>query len=164
MPDERRATFDTFVRESSGPLFGQAYLVVGEYHEAQDLVQETLVRVWQHWSRVSGYEEPRAWARHVLHNLAVSRWRRMRVRATVAEVERSTPPPDIGHLDLFDALRRLPVRQRSAIVLHDVEGLSVSEVASELKVPEGSVRGWLSRGRASLAADLASGETEVAPG
>lgn len=157
--DRRRAAFDEFVRAQSGPLFGQAYLLTGQYQEAQDLVQETLVRVWQHWDRVAGYDEPAAWARHVLHNLAVSRWRKLRRRAA-ADVQRSTPPPDIGHLDVVAALARLPARQRRAIVLHDVVGLDVEAVAAELGSPAGSVRAWLSRGRAALAADLAAGVEE----
>ena len=60
----------------------------------------------------------------------------------------------VGHLDVVDALRRLPSDQQRALVLHDVIGLSVAEVARELRVPEGTVRSWLSRGRAALAADL----------
>ena len=162
MPDERRAGFEAFVRESSGPLFGQAYLLAGDRHSAQDLVQETYVRVWQHWGRVSTYDSPMAWARHVLHNLAVSRWRRNRVRMRVTEVDVPVAAPDIGHLDLVEALGRLPERQRRAIVLHDVVGMSTEEVAAEMNSPQGSVRAWLSRGRAALAADLAAGEAEAA--
>ncbi len=163
MPDERRAAFEAFVRESSGPLFGQAYLLAGDRHSAQDLVQETYVRVWQHWGRVSNYDSPLAFARHVLHNLAVSRWRRHRVRTRMTEVDVPVAPPDVGHLDLLEALGRLPERHRRAIVLHDVVGMSAEEVAAEMKAPVGSVRGWLSRGRASLAADLSAGQAEAAP-
>ncbi len=161
MQDERRAAYEAFVRESSGPLFGQAYLLAGDRHAAQDLVQETLVRVWQHWGRVSNYDNPMAWARRVLHNLAISRWRRNRVRVVAADVEVPVSPPDVGHLDVVEALGRLPERQRRAIVLHDVVGMSAEEVAAEMKAPPGSVRAWLSRGRASLAADLAAGEAEA---
>lgn len=164
MPDERRQSFDAFVRNYSGPLFGQAYLLTGQYHEAQDLVQETFVRLWQHWGRVSEYDDPPGWARHVLHNLAVSRWRRERRRRSVAQVEVALPPPDVGHLDLVQALGRLPERQRRAIVLHDVACLTVAEIAAEMRAPEGSVRAWLSRGRAALAATLGTDLTEGAPG
>ena len=55
---------------------------------------------------------------------------------------------------LAAALRSLPRRQAQAIVLHDAAGLSALEVAGELNVPEGTVRSWLSRGRAVLAARL----------
>jgi len=152
--DDGRSSFDRFVQESSGALFGQAYVLCGQYHEAQDLVQETLVRLWQHWDRVAVYEDPRGWARHVLHNLAVSRWRKARIRLGSLGREQAVEAPDIGHLDVVEALGRLPERQKRSIVLHDVVGMSVTEVAAEMGVPEGSVRGWLSRGRASLASDL----------
>jgi RNA polymerase sigma-70 factor (ECF subfamily) len=163
VPDERRASFDAFVRAHGGPLFGQAYLLTGQYHEAQDLVQETFIRVWQHWGRVEGYEDPLGFARHVLHNIAVSRWRKHGRRATVPETEIPVPSPDVGHLDVVQALSLLPERQRRAIVLHDVTGLSVSEIAREMGAAEGSVRSWLSRGRATLAVHLGTAEPEAAP-
>jgi RNA polymerase sigma-70 factor (ECF subfamily) len=52
------------------------------------------------------------------------------------------------------ALQALPVAERRAIVLHHVAGLSVVDVASELRAPEGTVKSWLSRGRSRLASEL----------
>jgi RNA polymerase sigma-70 factor (ECF subfamily) len=60
----------------------------------------------------------------------------------------------VGHLDVIEALHRLPRDQQRSLVLHDVVGLSVVEIATELHAPGGTVRSWLSRGRAALAADL----------
>jgi len=136
-------------------LMGQAYLLTGDVEEARDLVQETLLRAWKNWSRIVGYEDPHRWSRRVLHNLAISRWRRERVRRLsrfVAPAE--VAGPDAAHIDVVNALRRLPADQQRALVLHDVAGLSVVEVAAELEAPEGTVRSWLSRGRTSLAKDL----------
>ena len=65
-----------------------------------------------------------------------------------------THAPGVGHLDIAEALHRLSRSQQRALVLHDVVGLSVVEIAAELNVPRGTVRSWLSRGRAALAADL----------
>ncbi len=59
---------------------------------------------------------------------------------------------------MIAALAHLPEPQREALVLHDGLGLSVAEVASELGVPEGTVRSWLSRGRAVLAPILSAGD------
>jgi RNA polymerase sigma-70 factor (ECF subfamily) len=56
---------------------------------------------------------------------------------------------------LAAALRALPQNQMMAIVLHDGAGMSVQEVATDMKVPEGTVKSWLSRGRADAAAKLA---------
>jgi RNA polymerase sigma-70 factor (ECF subfamily) len=72
----------------------------------------------------------------------------------VSETDTPTSAPEVGHLDVARALRRLPENQRNALLLHDVVGLSVTEVAAEMQVPEGSIRGWLSRGRRTLATDL----------
>jgi RNA polymerase sigma-70 factor (ECF subfamily) len=129
-------------------------MLCGQYEEAQDLVQETFVRTWQHWGRIASYDDPKAWARRVLHNLSVSKWRRLQHRAAGHEPNVEVAAPDVGYLDVVAALARLPVRQRRAVVLHDINDLSVADVAGEMHAPEGSVRGWLSRGRASLAADL----------
>jgi RNA polymerase sigma-70 factor (ECF subfamily) len=152
--EERREEFEHFVRDTERTLFGQAFVLCGQYQEAEDLVQETFVRAWQHWGKVASYDDPKAWARRVLHNLAVSKWRRLRHRAAGHDPTQDIEAPDVAHLDVVAALARLPVRQRRAVVLHDINDLSVAEVAGEMNAPEGSVRGWLSRGRASLADDL----------
>jgi RNA polymerase sigma-70 factor (ECF subfamily) len=116
-----------------------------------------MIRAWQRWGRVSKMDKPSAWGRKVLVNLAIGRWRRRRAYAPYVERDVAAPPRDEDHLDLARALRRLPDTQRQAILLHDVVGLMVSETAREMGVPEGSVRGWLSRGRRTLA--IALGDT-----
>jgi RNA polymerase sigma-70 factor (ECF subfamily) len=136
-------------------LMGQAYLLTGDTEEARDLVQEMLLRAWKSWSTVRSYDDPQQWARRVLHNLAVSRWRRERLRNLVRlRAPTQVAGPDASHLDVVNALRLLPMDQRRAIVLHDVAGLTVVEVAAEIGVPEGTVRSWLSRGRNALANEL----------
>jgi RNA polymerase sigma-70 factor, ECF subfamily len=147
-------SFDDFFSEQRGPLFAQAYALTGNVHEAQDLVQETMIRTWRHWGRVSQLDKPSSWSRKVLHNLAVGRWRTRRAHASVSEITAPVPGPGIGHLDVARAIRGLPDNQRTAVLLHDVVGLSVAEVAGEMGAPEGSIRGWLSRARRTLAAEL----------
>jgi RNA polymerase sigma-70 factor (ECF subfamily) len=148
------STFDEFFLEQRGPLFAQAYALTGDVDEAQDLVQEVMLRTWRRWARVGQMERPSSWARRVLLNLAVGRWRKQRVHRVVHDADRPTPAPEVGHLDVARALRRLPDKQRNALLLHDVVGLSVAEVAAEMQAPEGSIRGWLSRGRRTLATAL----------
>ena len=150
--DGRYAAFFDAARFS---LMGQAFLLTGDTEDARDLVQETLLRAWKSWSRLSSYEDPHQWARRVLHNLAVSRWRRERVRKVLRfHAPTQVAGPDASHLDVVNALRLLPMDQRRALILHDVAGLSVIEVAAEIGAPEGTVRSWLSRGRNALAKDL----------
>lgn len=152
--DARRRSFEEFFDTASRRLVGQAYLLTGNLAESQDLAQETLLRVWSRWDRVSSYDNPEAFARRVLYNQAVS-WQR---RRSVARRELSPigdlPGPDADHLDILAALARLPVDQRKAIVMHDVVGLDANEIADELGARPGTVRQWLSRGRLALARDL----------
>ena len=72
--DEDR--FTAFVAANSATLFRTAYLMTGDYHRAEDLLQTTLVRVYQRWSRVEVMDRPVAYARKVLVNQSTSWWRR----------------------------------------------------------------------------------------
>ena len=135
-------------------LVTQLVALTGERSDATDLVQEAFLRAWMRWDRIANYEDPEGWVRRVAYNLAVGRWRRARRvvhRPTV--VLRPVPTPD-EHLDLVNALSCLPISHRKAIVLHHLAGLSVEETATELGVPVGTVKSWLSRGRARLALEL----------
>jgi RNA polymerase sigma-70 factor, ECF subfamily len=148
--------FDEFFTEHRRALLAQAYALTGDPDEAQDLVQEAFFRTWQHWEEVSQMVNPTGWVRTVLYNLAMGRWRRRRLhdRHTTFDPPQSEASPDETHLDLARALRRLPKPQRTALLLHHVVGMPVSQVAIEMQAPEGSIRGWLSRGRAALAKAL----------
>ena len=150
------AGYEEFFTASKPSLMGLAFLLTGNVQESQDLVQETLLRAWREWSSIASYEDPKAWARRVMHNLAIGRSRRAHVRHVAPSDETQIASSDmpVGHLDVVDALRRLPADQQRVLVFHDVIGLSVAEVAREVGAPEGTVRSWLSRGRAALAADL----------
>jgi RNA polymerase sigma-70 factor (ECF subfamily) len=156
--DSAQDEFDRFFRLQSPRLMGQAYVLSGEAGGAQDLVQESFMRAWQRWDEVRAMEHPEAWVRRVLYNLAVSGWRRSRRLVPLSGIEPSVNGPHPDAIALAAALRTLPRRQAQAIVLHDAAGLSAPEVALELGVPEGTVRSWLSRGRAVLASRMS--ETE----
>lgn len=148
--------FEEFFTATSPSLVGQAYVLTGNLQEAQDLVQEAMLRAWREWPKVSHYDDPAGWARRVVHNLAVSRWRRAELRRRHEQAEHVTvalslsPEPPDAHLDLVAALGRLPVRHRQAVVLHDVVGLTAEEVGRELGVPASTVRAWLSRAHRRL--------------
>ena len=143
--------FDRFVADNSDGLLRTVYLIVGDLHEAEDLVQETLFKVASGWPRVSRMDNPVAYARRVLVNLALhGSSKRSRHRAEL----KATPPSDTAaqaaHLDiddrLFDALAALPPRQRAALVLRYFLDLSEVEVAAALSCSLGTVKSSTSRG------------------
>jgi RNA polymerase sigma-70 factor (sigma-E family) len=155
MPDAE--SFDTFYRATRQRLFECVYALTGNAAEAQDATQEAYVRAWQRWSAVAEYGDPEAWVRTVARRIAVSRWRRGRNR--VKAHERLGPPPALPGPNadtpvLVAALARLPVEQRTAIVLHHLCDLSVADVARETRAPVGTVKARLARGRRALAALL----------
>jgi RNA polymerase sigma-70 factor, ECF subfamily len=152
MPDE--TSFDAFYRASRRRLFDCLHALTGNSAEAQDVVHEAYVRAWQRWSTVGTYEDPEAWVRLVARRIATNRWRRARNRL-VAYRRVGAPPllpgPTADRLALVAALTKIPVAQRTAIVLHHLLGLPVAEVAAETGVAEGTVKARLSRGRRALA-------------
>ncbi|MEV1330836.1 SigE family RNA polymerase sigma factor [Micromonospora costi] len=150
-------SFDEFYRSTSRRMLRYGYAVAGDYTEAQDLVQEAYARAWRQWGRMSAHPAPEAWLRLVVARLATDRWRRLHgwhaalTRSGPPEV---VPPPSEDGVLLLDALRRLPAAQRQALALHYLFDMSVEEIARETQVPTGTVKSWLSRGRARLAALL----------
>lgn len=147
--------FDIFYRDTSRRLLRYAYGLTGDPGEAQDLVQEAYARAWQRWRRLAGYEEPEAWLRLVVHRLATDRWRRLGVRRLRPQPPaRPVEPPSEDTVLLVRAMRTLPAAQRRALALHYLLDRSVAEIAIETGAPTGTVKAWLSRGRAGLAAAL----------
>jgi RNA polymerase sigma-70 factor, ECF subfamily len=151
-------SFDQFYTATYDRLLRQLALVTGDRGDAEDVLQEAYGRASMRWGRLADYEAPEAWVRRVALHLAADRARRARRRAAALLRLRPAPPPAVelsaDTLDLADALRRLPVGQRQAIVLHHLVGLTVNEVASQLRVPSGTVKTRLARGRAALVRHL----------
>jgi RNA polymerase sigma-70 factor (ECF subfamily) len=145
--------FDEFYLRARDRLTVQIAALTGDPTEAGDHVQEAFVRAWTRWTYVSGLDDPEGWVRRVAHNLAVSRWRRSR-RVVLGRRPDTVVPFDDDQLAVVTALAALPRVQREAIVLHHLVGMPVGEVAGQLHAPVGTVKSWLSRGRAQLAALL----------
>ncbi|WP_213453028.1 sigma-70 family RNA polymerase sigma factor [Rhizomonospora bruguierae] len=157
--------FDEFYRGSRQRLLGYVYALTGDLAEAQDAVQEAFIRAWQRWGTISRYEEPEAWVRVVAARVAVSRWRsvRSRVRAYLRHGPAAdVAGPDTQLLEVVEALRLLPDEQRLAIALHYLMGMPVAEVAQQTRVPVGTVKSRLARGRLALAGVLGPEPEEAA--
>jgi RNA polymerase sigma-70 factor (ECF subfamily) len=155
------ASFEEFYAATVDRLLGHLFLVTGDLHAAEEIVQEAFTRASMRWPRLRSYDVPEAWVRRVAMNLAADRARSLR-RQTRA-LMRLGPPPTVPSvsvetLALVEALRTLPVRQRQAVVLHYLADLPVADIALALAVPSGTVKSLLARGRRALAAKL--GEPE----
>lgn len=103
---------------------------------------------------LAAHPAPEAWLRLVVARLATDRWRRLQGwRAALSRTGPPEPvlPPNEDAVLLAGALRRLPAAQRQALALHYLFDMSVRDIARETQVPAGTVKSWLSRGRARLA-------------
>jgi RNA polymerase sigma-70 factor (ECF subfamily) len=138
-----------------------AYL--GDLAEAQDLVQEAFCRAIPRWEKLATYDNPADWVRRVAWNLAISGWRRRRTATAFLRRQREEhvegPSPD--RVALTRALRTLPDNQRRAFVLFYIAGRSVLEIAEQEDIPEGTVKSWLHRARATVAAQLTDHRKET---
>ena len=128
-----------------------AYLLCGDWHEAEDLTQAAFVRLYLAWGRVRA-DGAHAYARRVLLNEFLGGRRRTREQPVEAVPDRPGPAagsPD-DRLDLSAALRAVPAQQRAVVVLRYWEGLSVEQTAALLRVAPGTVKSQASRGLAAL--------------
>jgi len=156
------AAFRQFVDESSASLGRLAYLLCGDRHYAQDLLQICLVRMYQAWSGIREPDAAHAYARQVMLRSWLNElrrpWRRSESRTGVVP-DQADPTAGTAPSDLRDVLRRalaeVPPRQRAAIVLRYMSELSVPEAAAALRCSEGTVKSQTARGLLALRAAMA---------
>jgi RNA polymerase sigma-70 factor (sigma-E family) len=154
------AGFDAYVRQHAQSLCRAAFLLTGDHHLAEDLVQTALAKVALRWGRVVAKGEPTPYVRTVIVRTAIA-WRRRRWHG---EVPTSPLPERAGaehatSLDrrdrLHQALLQVPPRQRAALVLRFYEDLSVADTARTMRCSVGTVKSQTAKGLAHLRALLA---------
>lgn len=150
--------FDEFVRARADELLRLAYLMCGDRHQAEDLLQEVLEQLYLRWRRIS--VSPEAYARRALVNRTINHWR-WRRRHREAPLDHAVEPSIADHAadvssrsEVLRLLGTLGRRQRAAVVLRYLNGLSVGEVADLLGCSEATVRSHTFRGLAKLRAVL----------
>jgi len=165
--------FECFMTEAADALFRTGQLMTGNAADAEDLVQETFLRVARRWNRVRLMDHPAAYAQRILANLAVRgsgrRWRR-EAELVPAAAGREPADADAARAlrevdDLAEfrwALSTLPARQRAVLVLRYWADLPVAEVADVLGCSAGTVTSTASRAAARLAEILTGGEPDPA--
>jgi len=164
-----RQEFAKFAAARSGTLIRLAYVLTGDQHAAEDLLQTALTRAAARWGRI--HAAPEAYVRQIMYREQVSSWRR---RARRREVTMSDPPDQAAgpvasaeaRLDLREALRALPAGKRAVLVLRYLEDLPEAQVADILGCSVGTVRSQTHKAITQLRSVLASADlssNEVGP-
>jgi RNA polymerase sigma-70 factor (ECF subfamily) len=153
-------SFEEFFTATYGRLVGLLFAFLHDRSQAEDAVQDAFASALVRWPVLRGYHDPEAWVRMVAFRRAVDHHRR-RARQLRSLTRLGPPPPvpPVGaeHVDLVRALRKLPPAQREVLVLHYVAELAVERIAADLRLPVGTVKSRLARGRAALAQHLQPG-------
>lgn len=137
--------FDAFMTASWASLYRTAVLMTGDRHLAEDLLQNTMGKVYKAWPRVSRVDHPRSYARTVLAHEVASWWRKKSSSELPTEDWPDTGLP--GHDDsvvakvlVWRTLQELPPRQRAVVVLRYYEDLTEAEIAAALAISAGAVK------------------------
>ncbi|HRJ25907.1 MAG TPA: sigma-70 family RNA polymerase sigma factor [Fimbriimonadaceae bacterium] len=162
---------DRFERQAEAifpAIFGTALRLTRDREDAEDLVQETMIRAYEAFDRFDG-RNFKAWMLRILTNLYINRYRQRRregplssldEEGSIEPVSSASETPDRLLLDglvsaeVEEALGKVPADFRLAVVLSDVEEMSYDEIAQMTEVPIGTVRSRIARGRAILRREL----------
>jgi RNA polymerase sigma-70 factor (sigma-E family) len=152
-------SFDEFVLARGAALLRFAYLLARDAGQAEDLVQEALLKANRRWERVVRADRPEAYVRRIVVNDFLS-WRRRRssteVTGAVPETAVSDAADGVAERDLlWRALATLPARQRAVLVLRYYEDLTDPQIADVLGCALGTVRSLTTRALAALRTDQA---------
>jgi RNA polymerase sigma-70 factor (ECF subfamily) len=154
--DERG--FDEFYLVAFPRLHRQLTVMTVDAEQARDALQEAFARAWQRWGKVSRMDNPDAWVRTVAWRLCVSQHRRRMVAVAgnrrLVGREAHFDEQRAQVLDVREALRRLSPDHRRVLVLHEMCGLSVAEIAEETGLAVGTVKSRLFRARQAMATAL----------
>jgi RNA polymerase sigma-70 factor (ECF subfamily) len=155
--DQPLPSFDEFFAQHRDRLYRWLCLITRNAGEAEELMQDSFVRVFERWDRVSRMEDPVGY----LFRTAMNSFRLLRRRALVASRHLMTLRPREDDLDAVEredltlrALGTLSQRQRAVVVLVDMMGYQSDEVASILGLRASTVRVHLARARSALGAEL----------
>lgn len=150
-----RAGFAAFYEAEFPTLVAVATALCGNFHDAEDVVQDTMVKALLRWHRLQHFDRPGAWCNRVLINACRNLFRHRQTRSRHLARQRREEPMTAGAstdaMVFWEAVRQLPTRPRQVVVLHYAGDLTVSEIAGTLGIPEGTVQSDLFRSRKALA-------------
>jgi RNA polymerase sigma-70 factor (sigma-E family) len=147
--------FEDYARERGLDLLRAAYLLTGDRNDAEDLVQEVLLKVFRHWSKVSAAGNQDGYVHRMLVNQFLNGRRRRALPALPLSETQAEPAGDLeeGVVErdrVARALAELPPRERLAIVLRHYRGMSHLEIATAMGITESSARSATSRAAQTL--------------
>jgi len=147
------AGFDAFFADEHERLFRALYFVTGDRQDAEELMQDAFLKVWERWDRVSKVDDPQGY----LFRAALNGFRMRRRRAATALRKLSLTAPDRDlfqeseiRADVRRMLLSLSPRQRAALVLTDLLGYSSDDAAHILRIRPSTVRALATQGRNAL--------------
>ena len=156
-----------FVGSRAASLHRTAYLLCGDWHLANDLVQETFVNAFRHWRRVRRADNQNAYVKRIMINEFSRSWQRYRALPVGARTDHpEVAVPDVSNevvnrTDLLRALLTLPARQRATVVLRYLEGMSERETAAVMRCSEGTVKSQTARALNALGGCLKHKESSL---
>ncbi len=149
--------FDSFVRARTAPLLRAAYVLTGDQHLAEDLVQDALARTHRAWPKLHATGAADAYTRKIMYHLQVSWWRRRRVAEALTGALPARPASGAALADaaamqvtLRSVLLRLPPRQRAVLVLRFFDDLTEAQTAEAMDISVGTVKSQTAKALAKL--------------
>lgn len=151
--DGRSDGFDSFVENRGNVLWRSAWLLTGDSHTAEDLVQSALAKCWPAYERVDRHGSFEAYVRRTMYTTYVAWWRRRWTREIPSEIpDRGlTATPDLAlRRDLVAALGQLPRGQRAVVILRYFEDRTIEETAEILGCTAGTVKSQTARALSAM--------------
>ena len=150
---EEPRSFEVFFADEHARLFGALCLVTGNRSEAEEIMQDAFLRLWERWDRVAAMDDPSAYLFRTAMNVFRNRYRRasLALRKTIHIVPSEDALATVEDRDVVvRALRDLTSNQRAAVVLTGYIGLSSEEAGKVLGMRAGTVRTLATRARATI--------------
>lgn len=150
---QERLEFEDFITGTSDRLFRALFLITGSRYEAEEVMQDAFLALWERWDRLSGLDDPTGY----LYRTAMNTWRKrlrrasLAVRRTIGVTPSDDPFAAIEDRDIvFRALKDLHPNQRAALVVTALLGYPSEEAGTILHMSAATVRMHASRGRAAM--------------
>jgi RNA polymerase sigma factor (sigma-70 family) len=150
--EDHTASFERFYQSERDGLFANLSLITRDPHEAEELMHDAFLRVWERWNRVRHMDRPTGYLHQTALNLFRTRYRRAAIAQRVLGMtSKRDPLEDVEGRDRVDrALAALTVRQRTAVILTELLDYTSEEAGRVLGVRPGTVRVLAHRGRDAL--------------